>query len=269
MNDTLSIYEFAKLAGVDASTLRYWDKQGLFSPISRNPNNNYRHYSVAQLPALNFITTLCEFDIPLKVIAELQKHRSPERVLELLDQQEQILDMQMSKLRMSYSAIHIRRELLRLGLSIDDAIISVVSQPEKSMIFWPRNVYKPGQTFVEPLAAHFKSTSERMVNLSFPIAGYHYDLKTFAKKPGCPDHFMSLDPAGAHKKKAGDYLVGYARGYYGEIGDLPKRMIAYAKEHSINISGPVYTTYLHEQISILDPSDYLAQCCITIKNWKK
>jgi len=268
MNDTLSIYDFARLSGVEATTLRYWDELGLFCPIKRHPNNNYRHYSAAQLPALNFVTTLCELDIPLKVIADLQKHRSPERVLELLEQHEQTLDMQMSKLRIRYSAIHIRRELLKLGLSVDDSEIAVVSQYEKFMILWPRNKYEPGQTFIEPLAGHFNSTNERMVNLSFPIAGYHYELNSFAKNPGCPDHFMSLDPAGAHRKKAGEYLVGYARGYYGEIGDLPERMISYAKENSINISGPIYTMYLHEQISTLNPTDYLAQCCITIKKDK-
>ncbi|MCL2366387.1 MAG: MerR family transcriptional regulator [Oscillospiraceae bacterium] len=269
MGNTLSIYEFSKISGIEPSTLRYWDEIGLFSPIMRHPENNYRHYSAEQLPALNFVTTLCELDIPLKVIARLQKCRSPELMLDLLEAHEHNLDVQINKLRICYSALHARMELLRLGMSVDESQISVVKQPEKSMILWPQNNYEEEQTFLDPLAEHIKGSGERMVNLSFPVAGYHHKLNAFEQKPACPDHFLSLDPIGMHKKKAGNYLVGYARGYFGDIGDLPERMVRYAKENSITISGPVYTIYLHEQISTLNPSDYLAQCCITIAREKR
>jgi len=264
MTDTLTIHEFSKLSGVESSTLRFWDEIGIFTPVLRNPENNYRHYSPAQLLALNFITTLSELEIPLKTIAELRKERDPEQFLDLLEKQERLMDMEMRSLRQRYSIIHARRELVNMGMKVDVNAISVMHFEERAMFLWPRNEYKEGENFIAPLAAFVASTGDYHINLSFPVAGYFDNMESFAKAPECPDHFLSIDPIGTFSRKAGDYLVGYARGYYGEIGDLPERMTAYAKEHSINIHGPVYTIYLHEEISTADPSQYLAMCSIAV-----
>jgi len=126
MIDTLSIHEFSKTSGVESSTLRYWDEIGIFSPIMRNPENNYRHYSPEQLLALNFVTTLSELEIPLKTIAELRKERDPENFLELLEKQEKQMDMEMRRLRTRYSIIHARRELINMGMKVDVDKVSVM-----------------------------------------------------------------------------------------------------------------------------------------------
>ena len=62
----------------------------------------------------------------------------------------------------------------------------------------------------------------------------------------------------------GEYLVGYTRGNYGQLGDLPERMVHYANTHGIEIVGPVYTFYPHDGICTVSPSDYLAQVNIKI-----
>jgi len=264
MSDSLSIHEFSKLSGIESSTLRYWDELGIFTPLMRNPENNYRYYSTAQLLALNFVTTLSELEIPLKTIAELRKERDPQNFLDLLEKQEHLMDMEMRRLRMRYSIIHARREMINLGMKVDITKISVMELEEKAMIKWPRNEYSEGGTFLEPLASHVAETGEHHINLSFPVAGMHDSMEAFIKAPGCPDYFLSIDPIGTYTRKAGDYVVGYARGYYGEIGDLPERMAAYAKENSMNIIGPVYTMYLHEEICTKDPTQYLAQCSVPV-----
>ena len=264
MSHTLSIQEFSKLSGVESSTLRYWDELGLFTPVMRNPDNNYRYYSTAQLLALNFVTTLSELEIPLRTIAELRDHRDPEHFLELLEKQEHIMDMEMRSLRQRYSIIHARRELINLGMKIDETAVLVQSLDDKSMMLWPRNEYEDDDTFIEPMATLVAQTGDIHINLSFPVGGYHDSMDSFVKGPGRPDHFLSIDPIGVYTRKAGDYLVGYARGYYGDIGDLPERMLAYAKENSLQLTGPVYTIYLHEEICTNDPSQYLAQCSVAI-----
>jgi len=268
MGETLSIHKFSKLSGVGSSTLRYWDDLGVFSPLMRHPSNNYRYYSITQLPELNFVTTLCELQVPLKTIADIQNGRNPERILDLLEEHERKLDHEMAKLQIQYSIIHSRRELMALGLKANEAEISVMALPEKNMLRWPRNEYEEGDTFINPLVSHVSKTDDYLINLSFPIAGYHETLGSFIERPGCPDFFLSVDPMGQYKRVSGDYLVAYTRGYYGEFGDLPTRMMQYAKEHSINIIGPIYTVYLHEGICTKDPSDYLAQCSILIKREK-
>ena len=268
MDDFLSIQEFSSLSRVEASTLRYWDEIGLFQPVKRNPDNNYRYYSLAQLPALNFVTVLSELEFPLKTIAELRKGRDPDKLLTLLEKQERLMDMEMRSLRQRYSIIHTKRELINNGLKVDSAIIKVVNLEEESMILWPKNVYKEGDTFIEPLAAFINEVDEHHINLSFPVGGYHENIESFRKAPGQPDNFVSFDPTGTHTRKTGDYLFGYARGYYGDVGDLPDRMISYAKANSLNLKGPVYTTYLHEEICTMDIAQYLAQCYIHVSKRK-
>jgi len=263
-NETLSIHEFSKLSGIESSTLRYWDEIGIFSPILRNPENNYRHYSPVQLLALNFVTTLSDLGIPLKTISELRKHRDPENFLELLEKLEKQMDMEMRDLRQRYSIIHARRELINMGMKVDEAAISIMHFEERAMFMWPRNEYKEGDSFIEPLAAFVSETGMHHINLSFPVAGFHNDMESFVKSPGQPDHFISIDPIGTYTRKAGDYLVGFARGYYGELGDLPERMAAYAKENSLHLVGPVFTIYLREEICSDDPSNYLAKCSVAV-----
>jgi DNA-binding transcriptional MerR regulator len=265
MKDFLSIHEFAHLSGVEASTLRYWDEIGIFTPLTRNPYNNYRYYSTAQLFALNFVTTLSDLQIPLKTIAKLRKERSPEQLLELFEKQELQMDMEMRTLRLRYSVIHARRELINIGLKADENSISIVQMDAKPMILWPRNEYKDGESFIDPLAEHVSMPGEHGISLSFPVGGYFDSIDSFISARERPSHFFTLDPLGTHMRKAGKYLVGFARGYYSQFGDLPERMAAYAKDNSLRIHGPVYTVYLFEEISTNDPTQYLSQSYIAVK----
>ena len=269
MKDFYSIREFSKISGVDSSKLRYWDEIGLFSPIKRNPENNYRYYSPVQLLALNFVTTLSDLGIPLKNIAKLRSKRNSEDLLKILEKRERELDMELCTLRLRSSIIHARQELIRYGLKVDDARISVAHAEEKALILWPRNEYREGDTFMEPLAAFINKSSEYFVNLSFPVGGYWESMGSFLKEPSRPDHFFSIDPVGTYVKKEGEYLTGFARGYYAELGDLPERMESYAKENSLTVSGPVYTMYLHEEICMQDPTQYLAQSCVAVSKSRR
>ena len=264
MDDYLSIQEFSKLSGVESSTLRYWDEIGLFSPLMRNPENNYRYYSTVQLLALNFVTTLSDLEIPLKTIAELREGRDPDDLLELLEKQEKLMDMEMRNLRRRYSIIHARRELINLGVKIDESRIMVCPKEEVNMFLWPHNEYKEGDTFIDPLSDYVSWTAENHINLGFPVGGYHDNIESFMKAPSRPDHFISIDPVGTYTQKAGEYLVGYVRGHYGDFSDLPERMYAYAKENSLNIIGPVFTVYLFDEFCTKDPSQYLAQISIAV-----
>ena len=269
MSKTLSIQEFSKISGIESSTLRYWDEIDLFSPLSRNPENNYRHYTSAQLLALNFVTSLSSLDIPLKAIAELRDERDPEGFLKLLDKLEKRMDMEMRDLRQRYSIIHARRELIQMGMQVDETSLSVMRLDTRELIVWPRNEYNDGDTFLEPLATHLANTGMHHINLSFPVAGRHDDMESFLNAPGCPDNFISIDPVGKSVRKAGEYLVGYARGRYGEFGDLPERMATYAKKNALSLTGPVYTIYLHDEICTVDPTQYLVKCSVAVgKKWK-
>ena len=288
MKDYLSVKEFSKLSGIEQTTLRYWDDIGLFSPARRDPGNNYRYYSPQQIIAVNFIKVLSELNIPLKTIGELERERTPFKIVELIEAQERILDMEMRRLREAYSIIHTRLELIKMGMRIEEGFytdggrrvehepesgkgvwvdennISVVAKEERTYILGPPNEWPEDGTFYEPFVKFCDSATSLRVNMNFPVGGYHESFESFVKAPGQPDHFCSFDPTGTLIRKAGKYMQGVCRGYYGTFGDLADKMEAFAKKNKLRLSGPVYATYLLDEVCMRETDEYLVQVSVAV-----
>ena len=286
MSEFYTIQEFAKITGVEVSKLRFYDKVGVFSPIKREPENNYRYYSLAQIPALNFIFVLSALNIPLKTIAELKKERTPAELLKLLEKQEKQLGAEMRALQEHYSIIYARRELINYGMivtnsffavdgrrlsdedsseggiRVDENVITVLHREDKEYFLWPRNEYKEDDTFVQPLASLISEASDRRINLNFPVGGYWDNMEAFISEPSRPNHFFTIDPLGTKTREEGNYLIGFNRGYYGDMGDLPMKMNDYAKENALALSGPVWAMYMFDEVCISEPSEFLVQVCV-------
>jgi len=276
MKDLLSIKEFSKLSGVNSSTLRYWDEIGLFSPVKRSPENNYRYYSPEQTITVNFVKVLSSLHIPLKTIIEIENNRTPESINQLIENQERLLDMEMRRLRERYSIIHTRRDMINYGQKVIKGIttetgvtigldkVSVLYLEESNFILGPRTKFKEKEEFYGPFLNFCRQAKELRVNLSFPIGGQHESWEGFMEAPGQPHHFFSIDPTGNSHRPAGNYVVGFSHKYYGQFGDLPKKMANYIKRNSLTVSGPVYVTYLQDEICQKDPSMYLVQVSVAV-----
>ncbi|MDR1669067.1 MAG: MerR family transcriptional regulator, partial [Oscillospiraceae bacterium] len=249
MKEFLTIKEFSRLSGIQQTTLRYWDEIGIFSPVKRNPDNNYRYYAPEQIIAVNFITVLSGLNIPLKMIGAISSERTPENVMHLIERQESQLDMEMQRLRECYSIMHTRLELIRYGMRLvaekntgtGEGSITLQRRDRRAFILGPPNAFGKDETFIEPFMRFCRQSEEMRVNLSYPVGGYHTDINSYLKTPGQPERFISLDPTGNRYRAEGLYLVGFFRGNYGETGDLPERMDRYIKEHKLKVSGPVYS----------------------------
>lgn len=67
----LKIGEFSNIARVSTVLLRHYDEIGLLKPFYVDPENDYRYYSVEQLPRLNSILALKDLGLSLDQIAQL------------------------------------------------------------------------------------------------------------------------------------------------------------------------------------------------------
>ena len=293
MKEFYTIQEFAKIADVEVSKLRFYDKIGVFCPVKRDPDNNYRYYALTQILMLNFITVLSELNIPLKTISALRDKRRPEGLLRLLEKQEKQLDMDMRLLRQRYSIIHARRELITYGLisskgfwaldgerlddgddtensiRVDENVISILRREDKEYFLWPRNEYNEGDTFIQPFASFISKIKEFNINLNFPVGGYWESMAAFTASPTRPEHFVTIDPLGTRLRKEGHYMIGFNRGSYGDMGDLPEKMNNYAIENSVTFSGPVLVMYLFDEFCTSDDTQFLAQICAGISRPKR
>lgn len=92
MNKLFTIGEMAKLFGINAKTLRYYDEIGLIRPEHTDPMTGYRYYSTGQFERLNTIKYLRALDMPLAKIRRFFENKDIGQMMEILkEQQEEVL----------------------------------------------------------------------------------------------------------------------------------------------------------------------------------
>ena len=259
----LSIKEFADFTGLNESTLRYYDAIGLLSPELRGANR-YRYYSPLQTVTVDFIKVLIKVGVPLSTIAEMNKNRTPQSVLALLTRQESKLDAQLHELQTAYSIIHTYRNTIQDGIVAQEQDISVQTLDEARIILGQVNDFNGTANFYAPFMRFCNMAHENKIDLHYPIGGYYENMDAFLNAPSQPSRFFSLDPRGNSKRNAGRYLVAYNKGYYGEFGDRPQKLLAHAQANGLSFSGPLYILYLLDEISMADHQQYVSRIAVGI-----
>ena len=258
----LSIKDFSELTGISQSKLRYYDEMKLFKPTKRD-DNGYRYYSLPQTIAANCVNIMSSLNIPMKKYNEFKKEKSPELILELLQKQGSELNKELYRLQQAYALIHTYCEMIREGLQADEKAITTCWMASVSIELGAENDFSSGD-FYDSFFVFLKQMAAQRVDPAYPAGGYYRDMDAFANQPGFPTRYFSHAPTGRDVKEAGKYLVGYTRGYYGNIGDLPQRMLAHASEHGLLTHGPVYEMYLHDEVAVEDPEQYLIQASVMV-----
>ena len=259
----LSIKAFSDFTGINESTLRYYDKIGLLTPEFRGANN-YRYYSPLQTITVDFIKVLIKVGVPLSTIRNMHKGRTPQSVLALLRQQENILDERLFELQTAYSIIHTYCNNIETGISAELRDISIQKLGDARIILGPEADFSNAKTFYEPFMQFCDAAHENKIDLHYPIGAYHENIEVFLDAPGRPTRWFSLDPRGNSKRSAGQYLVTYHQGYYGEFEGIPQRLAAYAQANNIVFKGPVYVIYLLDEISVADHKRYVSQIMVGV-----
>ena len=252
----MSIKEFSQLTGISQSTLRYYDEIGLFHPSVRKPNG-YRYYSVEQITAVNFVQVMSFLGVPLKDIKGLADERGPRQLSSELLGHSVHLSEELRKISELYSLMGVYQQLINEGISVKEGEISLRELAATPIAMGPPTTFTSDADFHEPFMEFYEDANAHKVNLAYPIGGYFKDMDSFSMAPGSPDRFFSLDPSGTDQIAAGTYLIGYTRGYYGVVNDLPQRLISAAEKHQVRFSGPVYKLVILDEVSEPDPKNYL------------
>jgi DNA-binding transcriptional MerR regulator len=259
----ISARDFSKITKVPVSTLKYYDEIGLFKPLRRG-ENGYRYYAPQQVVTVNFIRVLTQCGVPLKTISEMERNRNPKDLLQVLHRHELELDREMRTLRERYSVLHVFVDMIFTGLLADESVLAVEEMPARPLLMGAEIGRSDNRAFYESFVRFLAQTPR--VNLSFPVGGLFAEMSGYLAAPSEPNRFFSIDPFGDDEKPAGRYLVGYTRGFYGQMNDLPEKMTAHAAENAMELFGPVYTIYLHDEVSVSDPENYLLQVSVQVKN---
>ncbi len=97
--------DFAKLAGLNKRTLHFYDDKGIFKPDHTAPNG-YRYYGVNQLDRLALIVTLRDLGVSLPDIRTCLDSRDLNRMQELLQRQDAVIDQMIDQLQQQKVLLH-------------------------------------------------------------------------------------------------------------------------------------------------------------------
>ena len=254
----LTIHQFSEMTGVPDSTLRYYDNLGLLTPVSRG-RNHYRYYSPHQVTMLNFITVLSELGVPLAQVADLIKKRSPEFVMEILMERERELDLELKKLQSTYALIHTFQKNIMHGEHVDTNEISFATAKDTPIVVGIKNDWEKSLSFYDHFAAFCRYVSRERLSLHYPVGGLFDTFDGFCENPTKPDYFFSVDPNGGDKIGGGKYVTGYAKGSFTKLVSISEKLRDFALDKNLNLGGKVYVTYLLDEVTLMDESEYLAQ----------
>lgn len=177
-----------------------------------------------------------------------------------------IISNEINYLKEVFSIITVYHDMIIEGINADEDDIAICEMPEIPIVLGAETAFVDGEGFMNEFLAFCAKPRSPKLNLSFPVGGYFADIDAFYNHPSKPTRFFSLDPSGRERKEKGRYLVAYTRGYYGETNDLAARIAAYAKKNKVSFDGPVYNIYLFNEVTTIDPGQYLMQISAAIKD---
>lgn len=111
MDCVFQIGEISKFFDIPASTLRFWEESGVLIP-KKNPENQYRVYTVSDLMTISDILFYKSLGIPLKQIRAMEQMgiQSHQDIclqqMEMLHQQQTVLEQRMQKLQYHMEALN-------------------------------------------------------------------------------------------------------------------------------------------------------------------
>lgn len=260
----LSIKDFSQLTGIKQSTLRYFDKLGIFSPAYRG-DNGYRRYQPFQLIAVSVIDLLHGFGLKTSEVKAFIDHRTPERMKDLFVEKQDEIEAELKRLSSARDVVETYRDLITRGMNAKSDQLTVCDMPQHQMTIGPANDFSTSPTFERAFSHFYRMARHYDIDLRFPVGGYFDSFETFQKTPGQPSNFFSVDPQGKDKIPAGKYLVGFSVGPYGETQNLEQRMTRYLKRHELESLGPVYNIFLLDEISQIDADDYLMEAFVRVR----
>lgn len=259
----LSISEFSKLTGIPRSKLIYYDEIGLF-PAAERGENNYRFYSLSQIIIAGVVNDLASFGISLKKLIELKDKRTPEIMLSVL--QDAIADHQkrIIQLKEAQSVMGVKANLIGYGIAAKEDDFEILEYEPYNLILGSENIHQDAATFYPAWLTFMNSAQKAGINIKYPVGGYFDSMERFVTNPNMPSRFYFVNPHGKHVRGGGTWLAGYVRGFYGQADDLPQRMLKFARENNLELTGPVYNTFLLDEMCTVDHDQYLMRASVKI-----
>ena len=262
----LTITAFAKLTRTSRSTLLYYDKVGLLSPMTRK-ENTYRYYTYPQIYTVNLIRTCQALGMSLGEIKKLRNEASPELIDKLFERQINQIDEEIDTWINARKLLTTLKSIIHPLLTVDETAMSVEYIPAEPIVLGRINDYNKNKNDHAAYAQFYIDCQKKYpdLDLNYPAWAMFSEERVKCGDWVWPERFYFYNPNGYDKRPAAHYAIGYTRGGYGHCGALYERLIAYIDANGYEICGPAFEEYPLTELCYTSDEDYLIRLMITVR----
>ena len=266
--------EFAKIVGVNKRTLHYYDEQGIFKP-EHVEENGYRSYSFRQFYPFYLLRMLRGMGLELSEIKAYMEQRSPERLDQLLSEQQAWLEQEQAKIRRQLRIVANQRRLLDTARTVVCNQVEELELPAARLVL-SRNTrhYAAAEDWptVERIATeHERQVMERQISAGLGV-GAMVAARDFQQRgrEGIISHFFTIVDGPyrdigreyRHFRPAGTYLVTYFQGEYDDTGRAYELLRRYIEAHGCEVGAFSYEESILENMSMSDSRGFITRIAV-------
>lgn len=266
----LTTGEMAKIMGITKETLFHYDEIGLFRPAIVLPNG-YRYYEIRQTELLDTILLLKELGMPLKEIQKLLENRSPEKMMDVFSEREQIIQEEMKKLKNMKRWIVRRKNRIQTGLEVSTDEIRIQKFPERYYLYSSVECGSEEDNYIKinEMITRFLETNP-IFKSDYEVAYIQHQKNIEAGIYNQYDNVIVLLENRPQKLSfqifpEGEYLTAYHQGDWRMIGTTYQRLRSYIEEHHLLVEGDYLERYLIDILTVDDPNAYITEIAVRLK----
>ncbi|MEE1227457.1 MAG: MerR family transcriptional regulator [Lachnospiraceae bacterium] len=260
------IGDLSKLFLIGVDSIRYYEKVGLLHPI-RNPENNYRLYTIDDLRTMNTIRELLDLGLGTDQILQFEKDRNLSHVMEMLDQATDAIDRQIKTLQDRRDNISSRIRSINQALAMDiDGKVHIRTLPARHGIKIAEGEM-PAEMISYMIAKYsstnFSKTSTigacdcYTLDTDHPEDGDYPGKNVFLYSP-------SLNTNNNFTLPAGDYAYILFRGPYNLTQKNVEGLFHYIKEHHLKKEGDVLEFCHIDRFETSDYNEYVTELQVLV-----
>lgn len=267
-----SIGEVSKMFHISISSLRHYETIGLLTPEYIAPDSGYRYYGAEQFEVLNTIRYLRVLDMPLSEIKDFLQNKDINLIEEKLQQQKLAVLEKQKELKRIEQKIEHRLNWLSDAKTVPIDTISLVQLPE-CRIVWVDEPLKI-DAFLDmekPIRKLDQSDAEAVVflgKIGLGISAEHLCESQIERYDGI---FLILDQEDIYigeTNTLSETLCARLR-FHGSHTEAPKqykKLLAYIKEHQLQIVGFSREMTLIDYGVTNDSEQFVTEICIPVKH---
>lgn len=265
-----TIGEISKLYNIGLDSIRYYEKMGVLSP-KRNPENNYRLYTLKDISRLTAIRELMALNFSLEEIKAFYENHNVDSTISMLEKELKSVNENILKLYEAKNSIEARLKKItnikKVPVTGEISVIEMFERPcimvsEKNIPdnYVDYSVVKYMKTHSQPISTIGACSCYTLdIENSNPDSDYYRTKNVFFYSEGIHYHSNYTLPAGK-------YISTYYKGSPKKTKMIMPSLYEYAKRHRLKvIDDPIEFCHIDEY-ETSDENEYLTELQLPVKS---